>query len=239
AILIERMRREGYEFQVSRPQVITTKVDGKTMTPYERVLIEVPQDFSGIIMQKMGERHGELKDMTNDENSIVYLEFEIATKDLFGYRGEFLTDTRGLGIINASFLEYRPDDGFIHQRANGSLVAHESGQTNLYGLTNIQDRGMLFVGPGVQVYKGQVVGQNSREDDIRVNVCKTKQLSNMRSKGEGTMEHFNTPKTMGLEDALEYVSDDELVEVTPKSVRIRKRILDEVEARRMRSQGIQ
>ncbi|MDP3941159.1 MAG: GTP-binding protein, partial [bacterium] len=238
AILIERMRREGYELQASRPQVITTKVDGKTMTPYEKVLIEVPQDYSGIIMQKMGERHGELKDMTSDENNIVYLEFEIATKDLFGYRSEFLTDTRGLGIVNASFLEYRPDDGFVHQRNNGSLVAHESGMTNLYGLTNVQDRGMLFIGPGVPVYKGQVVGQNSREDDIRVNVCKTKQLSNMRSKGDGTMEHFNTPKTMGLEDALEYVSDDELVEVTPRNIRIRKRILDEVEARRMRVQGI-
>jgi GTP-binding protein len=238
AILIERMRREGYEFQVSRPQVITTKVDGKTMTPYERVLIEVPQDYSGVIMQKMGERHGEMKDMSSDENNITYLEFEIATKDLFGYRSEFLTDTRGLGIINSSFLDYRADDGFMHQRASGSLVAHESGQSNLYGLTNIQDRGILFIGPGMQVYKGQVVGQNSREDDIRVNVCKAKALSNMRSKGDGTMEHFNTPKVMGLEDALEYVSDDELVEVTPKNIRIRKRILDEAEARRMRSQGL-
>ncbi|MEN9407331.1 MAG: hypothetical protein RLZZ455_547 [Candidatus Parcubacteria bacterium] len=238
AILIERMRREGYEFQVSRPQVITTKVDGKTMTPYERVLIEVPQDYSGIIMQKMGERHGEMKDMMSDDNNIVYLEFEIATKDLFGYRSEFLTDTRGLGIINSSFVEYRPDDGFMHQRSSGSLVAHESGQSNLYGLTNIQDRGVLFIGPGVPVYKGQVVGQNSRNDDIRVNVCKSKALSNMRSKGDGTMEHFNTPKVMGLEDALEYVSDDELVEVTPKNIRIRKRILDEAEAKRLRSQGI-
>lgn len=238
AILIERMRREGYELQVSRPQVITTKLDGKTMTPYERVLMEVPQDFSGVIMQKMGERHGTLKDMSSDDNNIVYLEFEIATKDLFGYRSEFLTDTRGLGIINSSFLEYRPDDGFMHQRASGSLVAHESGQSNLYGLTGIQDRGVLFIGPGIQVYKGQVVGQNSRNDDIRVNVCKSKQLSNMRSKGDGTMEHFDTPKVMGLEDALEYVSDDELVEVTPKNIRIRKRILDEAEAKRLRSQGI-
>jgi GTP-binding protein len=176
--------------------------------------------------------------MMSDDNNIVYLEFEIATKDLFGYRSEFLTDTRGLGIINSSFVEYRPDDGFMHQRSSGSLVAHESGQSNLYGLTNIQDRGVLFIGPGVPVYKGQVVGQNSRNDDIRVNVCKSKALSNMRSKGDGTMEHFNTPKVMGLEDALEYVSDDELVEVTPKNIRIRKRILDEAEAKRLRSQGI-
>jgi GTP-binding protein len=237
AILIERMRREGYEFQVSRPQVITTVVDGKTMTPFERVGIEVPQDYSGIIMQKMGMRHGELKDMST-ENNIVYYEFEIATKDLFGYRSEFLTDTRGLGIINSSFLDYRKDDGFSHQRDQGSLVSHEAGQSNLYGLTNIQDRGTLFIGPGMAVYKGQVVGQNSRNDDIRVNVCKSKALSNMRSKGDGTMEHFNTPKVMGLEDALEYVSDDELVEVTPKNIRIRKKILDEAEYKRMKSQGM-
>jgi GTP-binding protein len=237
AILIERMRREGYEFQVSRPHVIEKEVNGQKMTPYERVFIEVPQDFAGVVMQKMGERHGELKDM-NTENNIVYYEFLIATRDLFGYRTEFLTDTRGLGIINTSFFDYLPVTDFAHSRVHGSLVAHETGTTSLYGLTNVQDRGVLFVGPGVQVYKGQVVGKNARVEDIHVNVCKTKQLSNMRSKGEGTMEHFNTPKVMGLEDALEYVSEDELVEVTPKTIRIRKMILDEAEARRRRSQGI-
>lgn len=236
AILIERLRREGYEFEVSRPQVIEKVIDGKTQTPYERVFIEVPQDFSGVVMQKMGARRGELKDMKSDE-SIVYFEFLIATKDLFGYRSEFITDTKGLGIINSSFFHYQPSVGENLRRERGSLVAFDSGQTTLYGLTGIQDRGELFIGPGVNVYKGQVVGQNARPEDLRVNVCKMKQLSNMRSKGEGTSEHFNTPRVMTLEDALEYVGDDELVEVTPLSVRMRKMILDEVEARRQRAQG--
>ncbi len=236
AILIERMRREGYEFQVGRPQVIDKVVDGQMLTPYERVFVEVPEDLSGVVMQKLGARRGELKDM-NTDNGIVYMEFIISTRGLFGYRSEFVTDTRGLGIINTMFHEYSPDNGYTHEREQGSLVAFESGASNLYGLTNIQDRGTLFIGPGVEVYKGQVVGQNSRLEDMRVNVCKAKQLSNMRSKGEGTMEHFNTPKKMGLEDALEFIADDELVEVTPQNIRIRKIILDEVEERRRRSQN--
>lgn len=238
AILIERMRREGYEFQVSRPQVIIKVIDGKKMAPYERIFVEVPQDYSGIIMQKLGERKAVLEDMTTDANNIVYFEFVIPTSSFFGYRSEFLTDTRGLGIINTSFDRYDEDIADPLRREHGSLVAFESGLTNLYGLTNIQDRGELFVGPGIAVYKGQVVGENARTEDMRVNVCKSKQLSNMRSKGEGTSEHFNTPRVMSLEDSLEYVGDDELVEVTPKNIRIRKLILDEIEARRMRSQGL-
>lgn len=237
AILIERMRREGYEFQVSRPQVIEKTIDGVKMTPYERVFLEVPDEFSGVVMQKMGSRRGELKDMKSD-NGITYFEFLIATKDLFGYRSEFITDTKGLGIINTTFFQYQPDNGSSLQRDRGSLVAFESGVTTLYGLTGIQDRGDLFIGPASNVYKGQIIGQHSRSEDLRVNVCKTKQLSNMRSKGEGTMEHFNVPHVMELEDALEYIGDDELVEVTPKSVRMRKKILDEVEERRKRAQGI-
>ena len=235
--LLAYLRREGYEFQVSRPHVIVKEENGKKLAPYEQVFIEVPEESSGIVMQKMGERRGEMKEM-NIENGIVFYEFIVATRELLGYRGEFLTDTRGLGIINTAFFEYRPDTVSPRERKQGSLVAHENGITNLYGLLNIQDRGALFIGPAVSVYKGQVVGQNSRPEDMRVNVCKTKQLSNMRSKGEGTSEHFNTPKIMGLEDALEYVGDDELVEVTPKSVRIRKMILDEVEARRKKALGI-
>ena len=237
AILIERMRREGYEFQVSRPQVIEKIVNGTKMYPYEQVFIEIPEEFSGIVMQKLGARRGELREMGGD-NGVVVLEFIIATRSLFGYRSEFITDTRGLGLINATFYEFRPDPGFEYSREAGSLISFEDGLTNLYGLLAIQDRGVLFVGPGVPVYKGQVVGQNSRAEDMRVNVCKTKQLSNMRSKGEGTNVHFNTPKEMGLEDALEFISDDELVEVTPKNIRIRKRILDEVEERRRRAQGL-
>ncbi len=238
AIFIERLRREGYEFQVGRPQVIVKQVHGKKMAPFERLFLEVPEDFSGIVMQKMGNRHGELTSM-NVENGVAFMEFIIATKELFGYRSEFITDTKGLGICNSIFEEYRQDNGIIPERHMGSLVAHESGTTTLYGLTNVQNRGTLFIGPAIAVYKGQVVGQNARGEDMRVNVCKIKQQSNMRSKGEGSSEHFDAPKIMDLEDALEYIADDELVEVTPKSIRIRKRILDEVEERRKRSQGIQ
>lgn len=231
AILIERLRREGYEFQVSRPQVIMRQVEGKTMCPYEKVFIEVPEQYQGAVMQKMGSRKGELKEMRAN-NGIIFLEFIIPTKGLFGYRSEFLTDTKGLGIMNTSFYQYMPDPGNWKEKPQGSLVAHESGPTNFYGLINVQDRGVLFLGHGVEIYEGQVVGQNSRPEDIRVNVCKTKQLSNMRSKGEGSDEHFNTPKTMGLEDALEYIGDDELVEVTPQNIRIRKMYLTEIDAKR-------
>lgn len=234
AILIERMRREGYEFQVARPQVINKLVNGQTLIPYERVFIEVPDELSGTVIQKMGTRRGKLKDMST-ENGITYLEFIISTKGLFGYRSEFITDTKGLGIINTSFYEFALDNGYNHEREQGSLVAHESGVTNLYSLTNIQDRGQLFVGPAVVVYKGQVIGQNSRIDDISVNACKTKQLTNHRSKGDGVSEYFKTPKIMDLEDAIEYIADDELVEITPQSIRIRKTILDEIEARRKRT----
>ncbi len=221
AILIERLRREGYEFQVGKPKVIEKMVSGKLMTPFEKVAIEVPEELSGTVMQKMGLRHGELLDM-NTENGIVYLLFTVATKEFFGYRSQFMTDTRGLGILNTSFLEYREDKGGKFERMNGSLVVHESGNTKLYALVGAQGRGMLFVGPGVEVYKGQVIGMNSRGDDISINVCKEKQQTNHRSSGEGTSEHFNTPKLMSLENAIEYIDDTELVEVTPKNIRIRK-----------------
>lgn len=221
AILIERLRREGYEFQVSRPQVIEKNVDGKTLTPFEKVYIEVPKDFSGTVMQKMGLRHGKLQDM-NSENGIITMEFIIATKELFGYRSEFITDTKGLGIINTIFHEFGQDPGAIFTRDNGSLIAHETGVTKLYALIGIQERGELFLGPNATVYKGQVVGQSSRSGDISVNVCKEKHLTNHRSKGEGVSEHFNTPKIMDLEEALEYINDTEIVEVTPKNIRIRK-----------------
>lgn len=221
AILIERMRREGYEFQVSRPQVIEKKVDGHTLTPFERVFIEVPEAYSGSVMQKMGLRHGQMQDM-NTEEGIVYMEFIISTKELFGFRSEFISDTHGLGMINTAFLEYRPDPGTSFTRERGSLIAHEAGITKLYGLVAAQGRGDLFIGPAIPVYGGQVIGQNSRGDDIRVNVCKEKQQTNHRSSGEGVSEHFNAPKVITLEDALEYIDDNELVEVTPKSIRIRK-----------------
>ncbi len=231
AIFIERIRREGFEFQVSRPHVVNKVIDGKINTPYEKVYIEVPEEYSGVVIQKMGQRHAKMDNLETTEG-ITYLEFTIATKELIGFRSEFITDTKGLGIMNAAFFEYFPDDGFQRERERGSLVAYETGETRLYGMTQVQDQGELFVGPAVKVYKGQVVGQHSRTGDLRINVCKEKKLSNMRSKGEGTMEHFNTPRVMGLEEALEYIDDTELVEVTPKSIRIRKMILDEVEARK-------
>ncbi|KKU51156.1 MAG: GTP-binding protein TypA [Parcubacteria group bacterium GW2011_GWA2_47_10] len=237
AILIERLRREGYEFQVSRPQVITKEVNGKTMTPYEEAFIEVPEAHTGAIIQKLGSRHGELKSMRT-ENGISFMEFLIPTRGLLGYRSAFLTDTKGLGIMNSTFDKYREDPGGWKEREQGSLVAHESGTTNQYGLVNLQDRGVLFFGPAVEVYKGQVVGQHSRSNDLRINVCKEKELSNMRARNDAAAEHFNTPKTMGLEDALEYIGDDELVEVTPKSVRIRKMILDESDYKRKQALGL-
>ncbi|HSX58390.1 MAG TPA: translational GTPase TypA [Candidatus Saccharimonadales bacterium] len=221
AILIERLRREGYEFQVARPQVITKEIDGKKLSPYEKVFIEVPEIYQGVVIQKMGERGALLQDMTN-ENEVVLVEFIIPTKKLFGYRSEFITDTKGTGIINTMFHEFQSDSSGDFVRSRGSLVAFEDGATTLYGLTNAQDRGTLFIGPATKVYKGQVIGQNSRGDDIKVNVCKEKQQTNMRSKGEGVAEHFNAPQPMGLEDSLEYIDDSELVEVTPKNIRIRK-----------------
>lgn len=231
AILIERLRREGFEFQVSRPQVITKEVGGKTHVPFEQVFIEVPEEWSGNVIQKLGARHAEMKDMRKEGNT-VFLEFIMPTRGLFGYRSEFLSDTRGLGLINASFLDYRQDSAEWPERDRGSLVAFETGSSNLYGLLNIQGRGTLFFGPGIAVYKGQVVGQNARGEDIEVNICKAKQLSNMRSKGDGVSEHFKAPKTMDLEESLEYIGDDELVEVTPLNIRIRKMTLDKAQARK-------
>ncbi|MBU2566918.1 translational GTPase TypA [Patescibacteria group bacterium] len=236
AILIERLRREGFELQVSRPQVILKEIDGKMQTPFEQVFIEVPEEFSGSVIQKLSSRHGELKNMDTQSNT-VSLEFLIPTRGLLGYRSEFLTDTKGMGIMNSIFYGYDKDPGNWKDREQGSLVAHESGATALHGLINAQDRGLLFYGPTITIYKGQVVGQNSRPGDLRVNVCKTKQLTNMRSKGDGVDDHFNTPRTMDLEDALEYIGDDELVEITPKNIRIRKVVLDEDEAKR-KAKGI-
>ena len=228
AILIERLRREGFEFQVSRPQVITREVNGKMMTPYEKIFIEVPEKYQGVIMEKMGGRKGELKEMRIN-NGTALLEFIIPTLGLFGYRNEFLTDTKGLGIMNTVFFQYMPDPGNWKDRNHGSLVSTSTGPTNLYGLVNLQDRGTLFFGPAVEIYEGQVVGQSARSRDIRVNVCKEKALSNCRSVGDASLDYFRVPKTMELEDALEYIGDDELVEITPKNVRIRKVHLKEVD----------
>lgn len=231
AILIERMRREGYEFQVSRPQVIEHNENGITKVPFERLYVEVPEAHSGKVIERLGSRHGLMQDMRT-ETGTVFLEYIIPTRGLIGYRSDFMTDTKGLGIMNSIFEKFDIDNQGWKERENGSLVSSETGQTLQYGLMNVQDRGTLFYGPGVKVYKGQVVGRNARAEDIIVNVCREKQLSNMRSRGNGVAEHFDQPVTMDLEDCLEYIGDDELVEVTPKNVRIRKVVLDEAEARR-------
>jgi len=218
AILIERMRREGYELQVGRPQVIMQD----NLVPYELLSVEVPESYAGVVIEKLGSRNGILQDMKT-ENGIVFMTFNIPTRGLFGYRGEFLTDTKGMGIMSSIFDRYDVDATNWREKEQGSLVSIDNGLTNLYGLTNIQKRGILFFGSAVPVYIGQVIGQHSRSGDLYVNPCKTKKLSNMRSKGEGVSEHFNTPKEIDLEMALQYIGDDELVEVTPKSIRIRKK----------------
>ncbi len=232
AILIERMRREGYELQVSRPEVIMkTDEAGAPREPIEEVWIDVPEEHMGMIIEKLGKRKAELKNMHVDSGMATF-HYAIPTRGLIGYRNEFLTDTRGTGIMNTLFGGYQPFAGEISSRRNGSLIAHESGMTTSYGVQNAQERGTLFVRPGEAVYEGQVVGANAKDEDIEVNVCKEKRLTNMRSKGEGVAEGLDVAKTVGLEDALEYIGDDELVEVTPKSIRLRKKILTAMDRKR-------
>ena len=231
SILIENMRREGFEMQVSRPQVIFKEIDGQKQEPFEEVTLEVPEGYSGTVIQKLGTRKGEMKDM-RVENGVTTLEFVIPTRGLIGFRNEFMMDTRGQGIINSLFLGYRPYVGELGSTNHGSLISFETGESNTYGLQAAQERGQLFIGPGVAVYEGMVIGQNAKPEDLMVNVCKEKKLSNMRSKGDGVAVGLDTPRTMTLEESLEYVGDDELVEVTPKSIRIRKTFLKEFERKR-------
>ncbi len=234
SILIEKMRREGYEFQVSRPRVIFREVDGKTHEPFEAVSMECPDQFTGSVIEKMGKRRGDMKDM-KVENGMAFLEFEIPTRGLIGYRNEYMTDTKGQGIINTLLLGYRQKVGDIAVSPHGSLVSMENGITMAYSMGALQDRGVFFLGPGVEVYVGMVVGQNAKAEDIEVNPCKEKKLSNMRSKGDGVSAGLDTPRILSLEECLEYIGDDELLEVTPKSLRIRKAILVPHERKRVAS----
>ncbi len=233
SILIEKMRREGYEFQVSRPQVIMKDVDGQKMEPFEAVTIECPENAAGSVIEKMGKRKGEMKDM-RVESGHSYMEFDIPTRGLIGYRSEFLTDTKGLGIINSLFAGYRPSVGSLEGGVHGSLIAFEPGTSTSYGLAAAQERGQMFIGPGVEVYAGMVIGQNAKPEDLEVNVAKEKRLTNMRSKGDGDGIRLDTPRDMSLEDALEYLGDDELLEVTPKSLRLRKTMLDANDRKRVK-----
>jgi GTP-binding protein len=201
------------------------------MEPFEEVSLEAPENVSGSIIEKLSKRKGELKDMRT-ENGTAYLEFTIPTRGLIGYRNEFMMDTRGQGIINSLFLGYRDYVGELGGADHGSLISFETGESNSYGLQAAQERGQLFIGPGVPVYEGMVIGQNAKAEDLMVNVCKEKKLSNMRSKGDGVAEGLDTPRNMTLEEALEFIGDDELVEVTPKSIRLRKLYLKEFERKR-------
>lgn len=225
SILIETMRREGYEFQVSRPKVIYKQIDGVKCEPMEQLVVEVPDDYVGVVMNKIGMRKGELINMTPDERGGTKLEFRIPARCLIGYRGEMLTDTRGFGVMNHVFDGYEPYKGDIQERTRGSVIAFEDGVTTAYGLFNAQERSTLFLGAGVHVYAGQVVGENSREDDLVVNVCKKKQLTNNRASGSEEALKLIPPVQMSLEQCLEFIADDELVEVTPVSIRLRKTIL--------------
>ena len=225
SILIENMRRDGYEFQVSMPKVLIKTINGVKCEPIDRLFLDVPDDCTGVVMQKMGVRKGELVSMT-PHGKRIKMEFTIPSRGLFGFKSELLTDTRGEGIINSVFLEYQPWKGDIKRREYGSLIAHESGDAVVYGLFNAQERGDLFIDPGTPVYAGMVVGQNPKGDDIVVNVCKKKHLSNCRASGSDDALRLTPPRRMSLEDAIEFLADDEILEVTPKSMRIRKIILD-------------
>lgn len=227
SILIETMRREGYEFSVSKPEVIYKYDDnGKKLEPMEHVVIDVPDEFTGIVIEKLGQRKGELVNMHTSGNGHTRIEFSIPSRGLIGYRGEFLTDTKGTGIINTIFDCYSNYKGDIQYRRTGSLIAYETGESVTYGLFNAQERGILFIGPGVKVYSGMVVGQGAKAEDIEVNVCKRKQLTNTRAAGSDDALKLTPPKILSLEQALEFIETDELLEVTPQSLRIRKKILD-------------
>ena len=224
SILIENMRREGYELAVSTPRVLYHTVDGVLHEPIEEVVIDVPESSVGAVMEKLGARKGELVRM-HPQGSRMRLEFHIPARGLFGYRSEFLTDTKGEGILSSVFYGYEPYKGDIPRRSTGSLIAFESGEAVTYGLYNAQERGVLFIGAGTPVYEGMVVGSNPKAEDLVVNVCKKKHITNMRASGSDEALRLTTPRKMSLEDALEFLADDELLEVTPKNIRIRKRIL--------------
>ena len=226
SILIEQMRRQGYEFQVSRPSVIYHQdKDGKRLEPMELLMIEVPDNYVGAVMEKIGSRKAELLNMGSRESGTTHMEFKIPARGLMGYRSEFLTDTNGNGIMNHVFDSYEPYKGDIQQRQQGSLIAHETGESTGYGLFYAQDRGRLFIGPGVEVYEGMIVGVSPKSEDITVNVCKKKHVTNTRASGSDEALKLTPPTILSLEQSLEFIADDELVEVTPKSIRMRKAIL--------------
>ncbi len=225
SILIETMRRQGYEFQVSRPKVITKVENGVLMEPMELLIVEVPEEYVGAVMMKIGARRGELENMGTRDGGSTHLEFKIPARGLIGYRSEFMTDTNGNGIMNNLFAGYEEYKGDIETRERGSIVAHETGESTAYGLFNTQDRGRLFIGPGVPVYEGMIVGESSKNEDLTCNVCKTKHLTNTRASGSDDALRLVPHTVLSLEQSMEFIKDDELMEVTPVNIRLRKTIL--------------
>ena len=225
SILIETMRRQGYEFQVSRPEVIYKTIDGQLCEPMELLIVEVPEQYVGAVIEKLGSRKGELENMGSRDGGATHLEFKIPSRGLIGYRSEFMTDTNGNGIMNQLFAGYEPYKGDIQTRERGSIVVHETGTSTGYGLFNTQDRGRLFIGPGLEVYEGMIVGECSRNEDVVCNVCKKKQMTNTRASGSDDALRLVPPTTLSLEQSMEFIKDDELLEVTPQSLRLRKRVL--------------
>lgn len=233
SILIETMRRQGYEFQVSRPKVIFKTIDGQLCEPIELLIVEVPEQYVGSVIEKLGSRRGELENMGTRDGGSTHLEFKIPSRGLIGYRSEFMTDTNGNGIMNQLFAGYEPYKGDIETRENGSIVVHETGMSTGYGLFNTQDRGRLFIGAGVEVYEGMIVGECAKNEDIVCNVCKAKHLTNTRASGSDDALRLVPPTTLSLEQCMEFIKDDELLEVTPDSLRLRKRILSKEQRMKM------
>ena len=232
SILLESMRREGYEVQVSKPRVIFKEIDGKTYEPVEIAVVDVEETFAGVVIEKLGGRKGELISMTPGQDGYTRLEFKIPSRGIIGYRNEFLTDTKGSGILNHSFYDFEPFKGPISGRKKGVLIATETGVSVAYALNALQDRGEMFIDPGINVYEGMVVGEHSKENDLVVNVCKTKKLTNTRAAGSDDAVKLAPPRKLTLEQALDYISEDEFVEVTPNFIRLRKKYLTDNERRR-------
>jgi GTP-binding protein len=226
AILIEMMRREGYELSVSMPLTITKEINGKIHEPIEHLVIDVPEEFVGVVAQKAGMRRGRMQKMQNNGHGRVRLEFRIPSRGLIGFRSQFLTDTRGTGLLNHIFDGYEPLQGMIAKRSTGAIVSDRAGKTTIYALFHLQPRGTLFIRENTPVYEGMVVGENSRDTDIDVNVTKEKKLTNIRASGSDDALQLIPPRILSLEQAIEFIKEDELVEITPASVRIRKKILE-------------